>query len=236
MTRGSRGTAPLSTQRCQQGSRWTSGTGCGSARPLRHSRMEMTSAPRWLPLLCPARLKPLTVPSLHSNLKCTQVSRCKIRAPSVPSTASPGEARVPPSWNLGEEWEEQEFGIPVGVRSVATEGKKKKDLHYFTANSASCYPAIRSESQVKQHGCLWTDRRTTEHASLESSVGAGAELKEGNSQRKKIAWKTNSYSLQMPTEHLYGRDGLKKNTNKKKKRGRESELRGSTSSTTTKLL
>lgn len=148
MTLRSRGSAPLSTRHCQQGSRLTSGTRCSSARHFLDSQMKITSTPRWLLLLCPARLKPLKIPSLHSNLKCTQVSRWKIKAPSVPSTTSPCKVQVSPSLNPEKKREEQESSIPVGVHLATTEGKKK-DLHYSTANAPSYHPAIRSESQVK---------------------------------------------------------------------------------------
>lgn len=184
MTLRSWGTAPLSTQHCQQGSCLTSSTRCSSARHLLDSQMKITSTPRWLLLLCPARLKPLTIPSLHSNLKCTQVSRCKIKAPSVPSTASPHKVQVSPSWIL--ERNERNERIQPSY-SVTTEEKKTCTTSWQTLHLITQQSGQKARWSPAQHGCLWTDSWMTEHTSLENSIRVGAELKEGNSQGKKMS-------------------------------------------------
>lgn len=116
------------------------------------SQMEMTPTPQWLLLLCPARLKPLTTPSLHSNLKRTQVSRCKIKAVCVLSTASLHKVQVSPSWNLGKKGEEKEFSFPVSAHPATTEQKKS-----FTA---CCQTHHLLSQQPGQKARLALDRQS----------------------------------------------------------------------------
>lgn len=166
--------------------------------------------PQWLLLLCPTRLKPLTTPSLHSRLKWTPVSRCKIKAPPPPARARFRCLQLK-SWK-----KMRRTGIQQSCQCASKtfgDYRRKIDLHFFTRNSPSLHLALRSETQVKPR--LLLDRELDSRACKPWEQHHNrSKPKQGNIQGKsylkKKKAKTKSSSLQIPIEQWFGLDDFKK--------------------------